>query len=321
MFLWEKIKNIKYWAISNFWNIFSFIGVIATLYLGFFYVPDYVEELGLNKQKIVHQELMADIQELIFYNQPVKLEDIKEIISGKELVYSIKYKFTPPELLNQIQDSFLKNKFIPLEKRNQLIITIKDIRSQYKPPTETSSPNINYTWVILLITSISTVIISTLAIASIISKLRSDIETEVDISSTINMSDTSDNVRYTSDSYQTAHEFELMVGEILDELKINKSIPSERHYDFLINISGFEHIVEVKAFSKLLGLGTAREFVNTVNRENKSGIIVVKSGLTKRALELIDSHNSLTENSKIHVVIGSSRQEVKKSLQDAIKCI
>lgn len=67
MVIWKRAVQLKFWAISNFWNIFSFIGVIATLYLGFFYVPDYVEELGLNKQKLTHQELMADIQELVFY--------------------------------------------------------------------------------------------------------------------------------------------------------------------------------------------------------------------------------------------------------------
>ncbi|HIF9391948.1 TPA: restriction endonuclease [Photobacterium damselae] len=322
MSLWERIKLLKSWAISNFWNIFSFIGVVATLYLGFFYVPDYVEELGLNKQKLAHQELVADIQELVFYNQPIMLGDIEDIIKGKELVYSIDYKFTSSELLNQIQNDFLQNKFIPLDKRNELMVTIKELRSQYEAPLEVPLSKPDYTsWMSVLI-NILTGLVSFLAVASIVAKLRADKETEVDISSSINVSNVSGDVVYTSNSYRTAHEFESMVGEVLDDLNINKTTQSntrDHHYDYLIDVAGTECIVEVKAYSKLLGLGTAKEFVSVVNKVDKVGILVAKSGLTKRALELIDSHNQLTESSKIYVVTGSTRQDVKKSLHTLTK--
>ncbi|TON86337.1 hypothetical protein CGH47_22985, partial [Vibrio parahaemolyticus] len=89
-------------------------------------------------------------------------------------------------------------------------------------------------------------------------------------------------------------------------------------FDFLINVSGTECIVEVKAYSKLLGLGTAKEFVNVVNNANKNGILVVKSGLTKRAIDLINSHNELAESNRIYVVTGSTRNDIKKSIQTVI---
>jgi hypothetical protein len=321
MSLWEKIKLLKHWAISNFWNIFSFIGVVATLYLGFFYVPDYVEELGLNKQRLVHQELVSDIEELVFYSQPITLDDIDDIIKGKELVYSIDYKFTSSELLNQIQDDFLQNKFIPLDKRSELITTIKELRSQYKEPSVVTSSKPDYSsWMSVLI-YILTGLVSFLALASIVTKLRADKETEVDISSSINASNVTGDVVYTSNSYRTFLEYESMVGDVLDELNVNKTTQSntkDHHYDFHIDVAGMEYMVEIKAYSKLLGLGTAKEFISVVNDMDKAGILVAKSGITKRAAELINNHNQLTESSKIYVVTGSTRQDIKQSLQTLI---
>ncbi|ELF6478219.1 restriction endonuclease [Vibrio cholerae] len=317
MSLWERIKLLKSWAISNFWNLFSFIGVVATLYLGFFYVPDYVEELGLNKQKLAHQELVADVQELLFYKQSITLADVDEIIKGKELVYAIKYKFTSPELLNQIQDNFLQNKFIPLDKRKELMVVIKELRSQYKEPSVPTTTERDYSsWISLLI-YVLTGVISTLALVSIVVKLKSDKETEVDISSSINIS--GDVIHY-ANTYQSAYEFESMVGQVIDDLEIAKLqvSKSDQHFDFLINVSGVECIVEVKAYSKLLGLGTAKEFVNIVNNANKIGILVAKSGLTKRAIDLINSHNELAESNRIYVVTGSTRNDIKKSMQTVI---
>ncbi|ENC7033436.1 hypothetical protein ABK020_003573 [Vibrio cholerae] len=317
MSLWERIKLLKSWAISNFWNLFSFIGVVATLYLGFFYVPDYVEELGLNKQKLAHQELVADVQELLFYKQSITLADVDEIIKGKELVYAIKYKFTSPELLNQIQDNFLQNKFIPLDKRKELMVVIKELRSQYKEPSVPTATERDYSsWISLLI-YVLTGVISTLALVSIVVKLKSDKETEVDISSSINIS--GDVIHY-ANTYQSAYEFEAMVGQVIDDLEIDKLqvSKSDQHFNFLINVSGVECIVEVKAYSKLLGLGTAKEFVNIVNNANKIGILVAKSGLTKRAIDLINSHNELAESNRIYVVTGSTRNDIKKSMQTVI---
>ncbi|MFL9766900.1 restriction endonuclease [Vibrio cyclitrophicus] len=318
MSFWERVKLLKSWAISNFWNLFSFIGVVATLYLGFFYVPDYVEELGLNKQKLVHQELVADVQELLFYKQSITLADIDEIIKGKELVYTIKYKFTSPELLNQIQDNFLQNKFIPLDKRKELMEAIKELRSQYKESSVPTVTERDYSsWISLLI-YVLTGVTSALALISIVVKLKSDKETEVDISSSINIAG---DVVHTTHTYQSAYEFEAMVGQVIDDLDIDKSAQvskSDQHFDCLINVSGTECIVEVKAYSKLLGLGTAKEFINVINNANKVGILVAKSGLTKRAIDLINGHNELTDSNRIYVVTGSTRNDIKKSLQTVI---
>jgi hypothetical protein len=320
MFLWNKLKDIVNWAIANFWNLFSFVGVIATIYVGFFYVPDYVEDMTIGKQNAVHRELVSDIQELVFYAQPITLNDVESVISGKELSYSIVYKFTSTELLNQIQNEFLKNKFIPLEKRNTLIQKIKELREQYEPPkTPTPKPRDEYE-VISIAVSVLSVIFAFLATVSIFVKNRDDKELEVDISS----SESSTNYVMNSHSQHAnaAYEFESMVGKVLDELSILKKdseLSSNRSIDFIAEIDGKEFVVEVKSYRKMLGLGTAREFAYLTNTLERGGILVAKSGVTKRTQQLIDEHNDLSDNQKIFIVSGDTKQEIKEALQQIVK--
>ncbi len=320
MFLWNKLKDIVNWAIANFWNLFSFVGVIATIYVGFFYVPDYVEDMAIGKQNAVHRELVSDIQELVFYEQPITLKDVESVISGKELSYSIVYKFTSTELLNQIQNEFLKNKFIPLEKRNELIQKIKELREQYKEPeTRTSKPRDNYELISIAVSALS-VIFAFLATISIFAKNRDDKELEVDISS----SENSINYVMNSESQHihAAYEYENMVGKVLDELSILKQdseLSSNRSIDFIAEVNGKELVVEVKAYRKMLGLGTARQFAYLTHSLDRGGILVAKSGVTKRTQQLIDEHNDLSDNHKIFIVSGDTKQEIKEALEKVAK--
>jgi len=321
MLFLSKLKELMNWAISNFWNLFSFLGVIATIYVGFFYVPDYVEDIAVGKQRAIHQELVSDIQELIFYDQPIDLEYVQSVITGKELAYSIDYKYSSTDLLNQIQNEFIKNKFIPLEKRNELILKIKDLRVEYIEPDNPIKQTSDITNYLQFAISLITIIISLLAIMSIYIKHKNDKETEVDISSS---SDGSTNyvMNKNSQHIHAAYEYENMVGEVLDELSIlskSNKFADENRLDFIADINGKEFIVEVKAFRNKLGLGTARDFAYLTNSFGKGGILVAKSGVTTRTNQLINEHNKLSENQPIYIISGESKQEIKEALQGIVK--
>ncbi|EGG94208.1 hypothetical protein IMCC1989_211 [gamma proteobacterium IMCC1989] len=320
MFLWNKLKDIVNWSIANFWNLFSFIGVIATIYVGFFYVPDYVEDMTIGKQNTVHRELVSDIQELVFYDQPITLQDVESVISGKELSYSIVYKFTSMELLNQIQNEFLKNKFIPLEKRNELIQRIKELRKQYQTPETPTPKPYNVYELISIAVSVLSVIFALLATISIFVKNRDDKELEVDFASSEN---STNHVMNSHSQYaHTAYEYEKMVGTVLDELSILKKdseLSSSRNVDFIAEINGKELVVEVKAYRRMIGLGNAREFAYLTESLKRGGVLVAKSGATKRAQHFIDEHNELSDNHKIFIVSGDTKQEVKEAFQKAVK--
>lgn len=301
------------WIIKNAWNIFGVIGVAGTFYFSLMHVPDYVKEITTGKVNVIHESLMDDLQELLFYEKSVSIEDINSFIKGKELKQGVSYPYTPDELLVQIQERFMGNKFIPLEKRESLLAAIKAVRATYSPP-KTAEPK-SFSWEPLaswLFSGLG-VLIAAIGAASIIRKLKIDKETEVDIVS----GDLVINSHYSS-MMASVMEFEKMVGEVLQELGALSGVPSgsqEHGYDFEAKGAEGDFIVEVKRYQKLLGLGTAREFMYKVNKSGKGGILVVSSGVTQRTKQLINEHNDISDNQKVHLVIGSRKSEVKEKLQ------
>ena len=308
------MKSVFDWIIKHAWNLFGVIGVALTFYFSIMYVPGYVKEITTGKVTVIHESLMDNIQELLFYEKTVSIEDINSFIQGKELKQGVSYPYNPDELLVQIQDRFMGNKFIPLEKREALLKQIKSIRAKYVPPETPPEKPFDRTIVISWLLSGLGVIIATIGAVSITKKFKNDKETELDIIA----SDAAIN-QFHGSMVAAALEYEKMVGEILDELgvlKLSKNSSHDQCYDFLASDKNKEYIIEVKHYKKLLGLGTAREFLYKVNTSGKGGILVVSSGVTHRTKQLIEEHNRMSDNQKVHLIVGDSKGSVKNQLAE-----
>lgn len=107
---------------NNFWNLFSScLGVLATLYFSLFYVPDYIQQITNSKITEIHISLIDTIQEFIFNEKQIDIDAIQNIIKGKELKFGVKYPFSAYELLVQVQEDFVQNKFIDLDTRKKYL--------------------------------------------------------------------------------------------------------------------------------------------------------------------------------------------------------
>ncbi|WP_231757859.1 hypothetical protein [Microbulbifer elongatus] len=120
---------------DNLSNVFSMVGIGLTVYFAVFYVPNYVEEIEIKKIESTHEALIESIQELVYNNHEIDSGDIRTLIRGKELSGNMKYPFTSEELLIQVQERFLENKFIPLEQRKALIEKLDSVRLSLPKPT------------------------------------------------------------------------------------------------------------------------------------------------------------------------------------------
>lgn len=301
------MKSVVNWILKNAWNLFGAIGVAGTFYFSLMYVPDYVKDIATSKVTVVHESLMDDIQELIFYEKDISISDVKTFIRGKELKQGVEYPFTSEELLVQIQERFMGNKFIPLEKRELILKSISTIRSQYTPPKKKEDKAFNWIPIFSWLVSGLGVLVGLMGATSIINKLKTDQETEADIISGDVV------INHNSSMSASAFEYEKMVGDVLSELGVLKSSGSNE-YDFLAGNKGKEVIVEVKRYRKLIGLGTARQFLHQVLESGKGGILVTSSGVTQRTKELIAEHNKITETQKVFLVTGDTKESVKSRL-------
>ena len=296
------------WIFKNAWNLFGALGVAGTFYFSLMYVPDYVKDITTGKVNVIHESLMDDVQELIFYEKSISIDDIKMFIRGKELKQGISYPYTSEELLIQAQERFMGNKFIPLEKRESLLASINKLRASYAPPNKPVEKEFDWTPLISWLLSAFGALIAGIGATSLVSKLKSDKETEADIISgdiIIN--------HHGSSMSASAYEYEKMVGDTLSDLGLSFKSESNE-YDFLVEHKKKEFIVEVKKYRKSLGLGTARSFLNMVIASGKCGVLVASSGVTQRTKELIHQHNQISDNQKIFVVTGDSKEKVKTQL-------
>lgn len=120
---------------DNLSNIFSIVGIGLTVYFAVFYVPNYVQEIEIKKIESTHESLIESIQELVYNSHTIDAGDIDTLIRGKELSGNLEYPFTSEELLIQVQDRFLENKFIPLDQRKALIERLDEIRADLPAPS------------------------------------------------------------------------------------------------------------------------------------------------------------------------------------------
>lgn len=306
------MKLVFGWIIKNLWNLFGVIGVVGMFYFSLLHVPDYVKEITTGKVNIIHESLMDDIQEILFYEKELSIEGISSFIKGKELKRGVLYPYTTDELLVQVQERFMSNKFIPLEKREALLNKIQEIRSTYSPPKTPIDKPYDWSNFISWLFSGLGVLIASLGATSIVKKLRTDKETEVDI-----ISGDIATRNYHGSRVAAAFEYEKMVGEALTELNVMKPLEKTGRdigYDFEASDGNNDYIVEVKMYRKMLGLSTARDFMYKVNQSGKGGVLVALSGATQRTKELINEHNEISENQKVHLIIGTSKSAVKKQL-------
>lgn len=312
-------KDIFNWVLKNTWNLFGPLGIVITFYFSLFYAPAYVEEILYGKNRIMHESLMADIEEYIFYKKDINSKDIQDFIKGKELKYGIKYNFSVKELLLQIQNEFVTNKFIPLDKREEIVQYISTIKvEEIKEIDVTLFQRLKK--YIPVSFSILGVIITIIGVFSFYYKYKKDNENVIDIES-IN-----EDITSVDTEIHPYAEYEDMVEVALKELNIKYkrevSIGEDlqKRADFLIYANNNEeYVIECKKYRKLMGVGSIHQIIGLIKIAKTKGILIISTGLTSRATEVISNYNKLNPNNNIFVISGDDLSTIKNGLGNLFK--
>lgn len=309
------LRGLVYWVLKNGWNLFSFVGVVGTFYFAIAYVPDYVKDISDSKISVARESLTSDVQEIIFYNKKLEVPDVASLIKAREIKLGFKYPYTAQDLLLEVQDRFVSNKFIPLDKRQELVTTINEILS--RSPIEPIRPPASFDWhtVISYIISVLVALAAALGGKSLTNKIQADRETVVDLASGEVFTNEA-----TIAPLIEANKYESLIAEILKDfgVEFTQNAFPHRGHDFTIPGETPPLLIEVKAYRQLMGLGTVREICAALTRPGWDGILIVASGLTKNAAHYIDQFN-LTREEKIHVVTGRDKETIKEQLSQILK--
>lgn len=304
------------WTLRNFWNLFSLVGVLATLYLGIFYVPDYVQENRYNKSALAQQEITREIGEKIYNDTLINNNELKNLISAKQIYYNITLPYSPRQVILIVGNEFSRNQYITFEKRELLakkIQTILDLNIEDNFESKAKESDI----ISISITTAS-IIVSLLAailgISSIFFKHRRDSEISIEL----------DPENSSIENYSPSHrakDYEQLVRDAIESLGIvlDKDVKPNaiRSFtpDFEISTPKGDFIIEAKAYRLKIGVNTIRSFLHMVRESGKSGILVSTSDLTSLAKETLHLHNQKYGQNSAQVVVALTKIEISSSLR------
>ncbi|MDN3586119.1 hypothetical protein QWY86_05540 [Pedobacter aquatilis] len=119
--------------VKNLSNIMSLIGIILSIYFGVYYVPAWLEDAEKQKFYNAQANLEQSIKELIFSDSICTYPEIQSLVKSKEIILNKSYPLTDEQIMIKVEASFMDDKFLPLEKRRQLIAESQLIRKTIPP--------------------------------------------------------------------------------------------------------------------------------------------------------------------------------------------
>ena len=296
------MKEFLSWIKDNLSHMFSLVGIILTVYFSIFYVPQYSEDIRLKRIEGINGELISTIQELVYNKHQISLHDIETLIKGKELRNNIEYPYTVDQLLVQVQETFLANRFIPQESRKELVEAIDSVRETIQPVAsedESKEDYIKFSWLSLV--AALGVIISMLGSFSLFSSAKKQREEEVE-----------ERVVAQKEIFQhrikRAFALEEFVGKKLESIygasNVEREGQSDIGVDYLVRKDGKpKFAVEVKfADTDLIPLRTINKIGAIAKNLGYPVVLVTNAALTKNAKHRFENLNSELEKSNLYVV-------------------
>ncbi|MGR3099746.1 restriction endonuclease [Vibrio vulnificus] len=280
------------WVKNNLSHLFSLVGIVLTVYFSVWYVPQYSEELKLRQIENTHNELVSTIQELVYNGHEINEHNIDTLVSGKEVKYNVKYPYTKEELLVQVQEAFLSNRFIPLDVRKSLVDKVDLIRDSLTKSTQPTVAVEKATKSILaLVSGVLGVMVSILGVVSLIFTTKRQRKNEID-----------QRVSFAKDKYQESIKreiaFENKVFKVLVSLFGRKNTVRETERDIGVDFvvqkdgKGRVGIVVKDNQHSSVSLNQVRHMISISGALGFPLVLVTNSPLSTAALEQLERFNA-----------------------------
>ncbi|MEP3349289.1 MAG: hypothetical protein ABJN96_04940 [Marinomonas sp.] len=311
------MKEFLIWLKDNLSHMFSLVGILLTVYFSIFYVPQYSEDIKLKRIESINSELISTIQELVYNKHQIDSHDIETLVEGKELRDNIEYPYTVNELLVQVQETFLANKFIPLDSRKELVESIDTVRETIQPVESTTEPKDEETkinWLSLGAAGLG-LFVSLLGSFSLFSSAKKQREGEVE-----------ERVVAQKEVFQhrikRAFALEEFVGKRLESIYGASNIERERQtdigVDYLVRKDGRpKFAVEVKfTDTDLIPLRTINKIGEIAKNLGYPVVLVTNASLTKNAKYKFSKLNAELEGSNIYVISVDEIEKIEEVLNN-----
>ena len=174
-------KIFKQWF-PDFGAIFSALGFIATIYFGIWYIPAWLQETQNEKIKTAEKEIIQTIKELAYSDSTIEINVLNSLCQAKELDLENKLPLTLTEIISKTEESFMEDRFLPLEKRRELLTKLENTKQEIPKIQNLQLSNDNtykkIVWLFTILSVLGTLIAVLLGIRSISIKSKINKEKE-----------------------------------------------------------------------------------------------------------------------------------------------
>lgn len=319
------MKNeIKKWILRNFGNIFGVFGVVATLYFGLFYIPDYIKESGNAKLNNASNEVIQSIKELVYSDSIASITEIKALINSKEVGANLEFENSDKWFLLKAEESFMEDKFIPLTERRKLIAEIETLTLALPKTTDKEPEKIQESKSKWFSTSLS-ILITLLSIIAGYFSFRANYLTrkskDEEIENELKEARTEIGATIMSVGYK---KIEKDILNILEKSKYdinpNSFNKTDREFDFEFRKDKRKYFVEVKVLrASKVGLKSIESFLLQLQGNKGIGIFIYNTELTSLSESRIRDFNKINKHSKVYTIRFTNKSEVEEKIKEIVE--
>jgi Holliday junction resolvase len=314
-----RIRALKEWF-TNFGTIFSILGFIATLYFGIFYVPTWLQESKNEKINNAENEIMQSVKELIYADSTLTLDELPTLIHAKEITLKQRFPLSLDDILIKTEESFMEDRFLPLNKRRELAYKIERIKSQLpnesKKQVDKLKSEIEGTHLEVWTSLIITVLAVILGVISKYFKFNSEKDKEAEIQNEIQ------EILTEKDSNEFVYEFEKNIKEALSnrsDIVIQSRAVSDKGIDIVFSKGEKQYFIEVKYLSRSkVGINTCYKLIHYLKDKRGEAWLVYNTDLTPIVAQLINDFNKENNQVNIRPIKISNSKEFADILDDIL---
>lgn len=313
---------MKGWFKKNIWNVISVIGTIATLVFGVYgllFVPDYVKNVYQERQNVANTEIVNDLKEIIYSDLKYDSLLIPTLRKGKELKYEITFTKSNREIIVEVQEAFMSDKFLPLDERLKLYSkadSLKLITPNDKIQISKIESKTGIFSILTYILSILSLIISGLLMFGLFTRRKKEINQELEKKF--------EEIQETRPDFISEYRnFEILVGQALNELKLEfedyTNNPKGSAFDFVIKLDKKKIGLEVKS---RLRTDTLVKMRNQFDQSGLDALIIVTNRLVDfSTFSMLSDFQKKTglAGRRFYFISANNIEKLKNELSEVIR--
>ena len=310
-------KTLRDWF-TNFGTVFSILGFFATIYLGIWYVPKWLQESKNERIRNAENEILQSVKELVFNDSTFTLSELPTLVHAKEIALKENFPLSLYDILTKTEESFMEDRFLPLLRRKELINKIELIKKQLPKETKIDSHKAENKgafwekWISILIAIIAVI----LGLISTYIKFKLDKDKDAEIQNEIQ------EVSSEKETPEYSYEFEKNIEEALrkrPDIVLEQRKYQDRGIDIIFSKGDKTYFVEAKYLRKSkIGLNTFHQRAHYLKDKSGEAWLIYNTDLTPLVAQEIADFNKENKQVRIKTIRVADSKEFAEKLNNIL---